>query len=91
MPPGLAMAVQPYETRTIFNFSHSRMTRFMPVTSFTGEDMFLRGYNQYNDSRQKPGIKPVALVPLDPDGEAHFRHTYNIDADAVRALYDKPH
>ena len=70
------------------NFAHAKLGRRMPVVSFAGDDMLVRGHNDHNDSRQKAGVKPVDLTPLDTAGEAHFRTTFNIDADRVRALYD---
>ncbi|OWU68711.1 putative rhamnosyl transferase [Marinibacterium profundimaris] len=72
---------------SVMNFAHAKVGRRMPTVTFSGEDMLVRGHNDFNDSRQKPGVKPVKLTPLDAAGEAHFRATYNIDADRVRALY----
>lgn len=85
--PALGMAVAPGASRGIMNFSHAKLGRVMPVVTLPGEDMFIRGHNQFNDSRQKDGIRPVRLPLLDADGETAFRQTYNIDADAIRALY----
>lgn len=84
---GLALMFQPGVRLSVMNFAHHKVAQTMPTVTFTGEDMMLRGHNDYNDSRQKPGVKPVRLRPLDPAGEAHFRATYNIDADHVRAVY----
>ena len=72
---------------SVMNFAHAKVGQRMPTVTFSGEDMLIRGHNDFNDSRQKPGVKPVKLAPLDPAGEAHFRATYNIDADRVRAIY----
>ena len=85
--PALGMAVAPGASRSIMNFSHAKLARMMPVVSLPGEDMFVRGHNDFNDSRQKDGIKPVHLPLLDKTGEAQFQRTYNIDADHIRALY----
>ena len=85
--PALGMAVAPGASRGIMNFSHAKLGRVMPVVTLPGADMYIRGHNQFNDSRQKDGIKPVRLPLLDAAGEAAFRRTYNIDADAIRALY----
>ena len=59
----------------------------MPTVSFTGEDMLVRGHNDFNDSRQGPKARPVPLAPLDAEGEAYFRKIFAIDADAVRRAY----
>lgn len=82
----LAMAVSPKSDITIMNFGHSKMGKFMPVVSFAGEDMFIRGHNDFNDSRQR-NAKPLDLPRLSPEDEAHFRRVFNIDADHVRALF----
>lgn len=85
--PALGMAVSAGASRGIMNFSHAKLGRVMPVVTLPGEDMYIRGHNQFNDSRQKDGIKPVHLPRLDAAGEAAFRQTFNIDADIIRALY----
>ncbi len=84
--PALGVAVGPGASRGIMNFSHAKLSRIMPVVALPGEDMFIRGHNDFNDSRQKDGIKPVRLPPLDADGEAQFRTLFNIDADHVRRV-----
>ncbi len=49
--PGLAIAVAAGASRGVINFSHAKLGRIMPVTSFADEDMFIRGHNDHNDSR----------------------------------------
>ena len=83
----LALMLRPDVPLSIMNFAHAKVGKRMPTVTFSGEDMLVRGHNDFNDSRQKAGVRPVPLVPLDEAGEAHFRATYNIDADQVRALY----
>ncbi|GHH03818.1 putative rhamnosyl transferase [Pseudodonghicola xiamenensis] len=83
----LAVMFKPSVKLSVMNFAHEKLPQMMPAISFTGEDMLLRGHNDYNDSRQKPGIKPITLRPLDAGEEAHFRQTYNIDADQVRRIF----
>lgn len=83
----LALMVRPDVPLTIMNFAHAKLGRHMPTVSFAGQDMLVRGHNAHNDSRQKTGVSPVDLSPLDTAGEDHFRKVFNIDADAVRALY----
>ena len=85
--PALGMAVAPGASRCIMNFSHAKLGRIMPGVTLPGVDRFVRGHNQFNDSRQKEGIKPVRVPLLDAVGEDAFRRTYNIDADAVRAAF----
>ncbi len=83
----LALMVRPDVRLTIMNFAHSKVGQKMPTVTLTGEDMLVRGHNDYNDSRQKPGVKPVKLERLDSDGEGYFRQVFGIDADHIRRLY----
>ncbi len=83
----LAVMFKPSVKLSVMNFAHQKLPSLMPTVTFTGEDMLLRGHNDYNDSRQKSGVKPVALTPLDPAQEALFRKVFNVDADHVRRVY----
>lgn len=88
--PALGMAVAPGASRGIMNFSHAKLARVMPVLSLPEPAMFIRGHNDFNDSRQKDGIRPVRLPLLDAEGEAQFKTVFNIDADHVRTLCRRP-
>ena len=83
----LALMFKPDVPLSVMNFAHAKVAQNMPTVTFTGEDMMVRGHNEFNDSRQKKGIRPVKLTPLDARGEAHFRDIFAIDADHVRAAY----
>lgn len=85
--PALGMAVAPGASRGIMNFSHAKLARVIPVLSLPDPAMFIRGHNEFNDSRQKEGVRPVRLPRLDAEGEAQLKAEFDIDADAVRALY----
>lgn len=87
MTAGLALMLKPRHDLTVMNFAHMKVAQNMPTVTFTGTDMILRGHNDYNDSRQKDGVKPVKLTPLDTAGEAHFRNRFAIDADHVRRVF----
>lgn len=87
---GLALMFRPEVSLSVMNFGHTAVAKRMPTVTFTGEDMMLRGYNAYNDSRQKAGVKKVRLEPLDGDGELKFQMTYNIDSDHVRRVFAAP-
>jgi Putative rhamnosyl transferase len=86
----LALMLKPSVRLSVLNFAHAKLARRMPTVTFTGEDMLVRGHNDFNDSRQKPGVKPMNLPLLRPDQEAHFKRVFNIDADHVRRLYSAP-
>lgn len=86
----LAIVFRREVSQTVMNFSHTKVGRAMPTVTFTGEDMLIRGHNDFNDSRQKAGVKPVELVLQNPEEEAHFKDVYNIDADEVRRVFSAP-
>jgi hypothetical protein len=88
--PALALMLRPNVDLSVINFSHAKLMNNMTTVTFTGEDMMIRGHNNFNDSRQTAESAPVHLTPLDADGEAHFRATYGIDADAVRRVFSAP-
>jgi len=83
----LGLMFQPAVRQSVMNFSHAKVARNMPTLTFTGQDMMIRGHNDFNDSRQKQGIKPVKLSPLSPEQEVHFKQVYNIDCDQVRQVF----
>ncbi len=86
----LALMLQPSEERTVMNFAHAKVSQNMPTLTFSGQDMLIRGHNDFNDSRQKPRVKPVDLLPLAAEDEDHFRTVFNIDADHVRRIFSAP-
>lgn len=86
----LAIMLKPSVNLSVMNFAHAKLAQNMPTVTLTGEDMLIRGHNDFNDSRQKAGVKPVRLDPLDAEGEAHFRRVFNIDADEVRRVFSAP-
>lgn len=83
----LAFMFQPHLDLSVMNFAHHKVSQNMPTVTFTGEDMMVRGHNDYNDSRQRPGVRPLKMSPLDAGDEARFRKVFNIDSDHIRAVY----
>ncbi|MEW9922255.1 putative rhamnosyl transferase [Marimonas sp. MJW-29] len=83
----LALMFQPDLRLSVMNFAHAKVAQKMPTLTFSGEDMLIRGHNDHNDSRQKPGVRAPRLTPLDPAGKAHFERTFAIDADAVATAF----
>lgn len=83
----LAMWVRGGETRSIFNFNHYKVVANMPTITRNDPDMFLRGQNDFNDSRQKKGVKADPLVPLTEEEEALFASEFAIDCDRVRDVF----
>lgn len=83
----LGMSVSPWVEQSIMNFSHIKLPQSMPTVTYTDEDMFVRGHNDFNDSRQKANVKRVNLTPLDAEGEAHFKTRFAIDSNQVRRAF----
>lgn len=83
----LGCSVAPHIRKSIMNFAHGRMGRFMPSISFDKPVMYLRGHNDFNDSRQGPNVSQPKLKLLDADGEQMIRDTFNVDADHIRAVF----
>ncbi len=73
--------------QSVMNFGHQKINLHMPTITFNAPDMYLRGHNGFNDSRQKKHVKPQPLPRLDGDGEAALRARFNVDADRVRAVF----
>lgn len=82
----LAMFVNGNCPLTIMNFAHDKLPRFMPAISFPDQAMYIRGHNDFNDSRQKT-TKRVELKSLSNDQTELFRNRFAIDINAVRAAY----
>ncbi|QBF30098.1 putative rhamnosyl transferase [Thalassococcus sp. S3] len=83
----LAVAVQQGVRQSIMNFAHNKLPRFMPAVSITDSPMFVRGHNDFNDSRQGSNVRQVPLERLNEEGEDLFRNRFAIDADHVRRVF----
>lgn len=82
----LGMHVRGGCPRTIMNFGHERIPRYMPAVSFSDRPMFVRGHNGFNDSRQN-GATPVKLAPVDAELGKMFLDRFAIDVEAVKAAF----
>ncbi|MFD3191783.1 putative rhamnosyl transferase [Sedimentitalea sp. HM32M-2] len=87
---GLGLMFRPDVRLSVMNFGHHTVHKRMPTVTFSGENMMLRGHNDYNDSRQGPRVRQVPLKQLDADGELLFQMTYGIDCDHVRRVFSAP-
>ncbi len=83
----LAAAFKPGVKLSIMNFSHNKLHHAMPTVTYTDSPMFVRGHNDFNDSRQKTNVKSVDLKLLDAAGEAHFKDRFAIDSDQLRRAF----
>ncbi len=86
--PALAISVQPGTGKSIMNFGHSKLAHHMPAVTLPNEHMFIRGHNDFNDSRQnKRRTKQFNLAPITQDQADLLKLGFNVDTDQVRALY----
>ncbi len=83
---GLGMYVAGGCTHSIMNFTHHRIGRFMPVISYSDAPMWVRSFNQFNDSKRARNNKDE-LAPLTPELEGEFIARYAIDQATVRRVH----
>ena len=83
----LGISVAPHIQKSIMNFAHGKLARFMPAISFDNPPMYLRGHNDFNDSRQGPNVRAPKLSLLDSAGEQMFRETFGVDSDHIRRVF----
>jgi hypothetical protein len=83
----LGMSVAPNIRKGIMNFAHGKMNRFMPTLSFDKPVMYLRGHNDFNDSRQGPKVSKPKLELLGPSDEKMIKDTFGVDADHIRRVF----
>ncbi|ETX31007.1 putative rhamnosyl transferase [Roseivivax isoporae] len=82
-----AVAVAGGVRQSIMNFAHNKLVTAMPTITFTEHPAYVRGYGDFNDSRQKAQVEPVRLRLADAAEEALFRDLFAIDADHVRRVF----
>lgn len=86
----LGMIVQAGSTDTIMNHGHQELWKTMPTMTFTGEDMMMRGHNDFNDSRLTGKRNVFDYQAMDAAKSAHIRMTFGIDDDHVRQVFSRP-
>lgn len=82
--PGMALVLRKGNAHSVMNFAHQAVWERMPTLSLSEPDMFLRGWNAFNDSAFTPGTD---FRLLDAGGEAAFRAAFGVDADHVRRVW----
>ncbi|MEQ9240325.1 glycosyltransferase [Roseovarius indicus] len=91
---GMAGMFRAGATDALIQYPHHRIHTFMPTLVYPGEEMFLRGVHDDNDSTsdKAPDNRPLFqnLQPLDDDGRRHFRDTFNVDEALVRRIFSAP-
>lgn len=85
----LGMIVQAGSDDTIMSHGHQNLWKTMPTVTLTGEDMMLRGHNDFNDSRLKGKKNVFDYQPMTPEQAAHIHDTFGIDDAHVRAVFSR--
>lgn len=85
----LGMIVQAGSDDTIMSHGHQNLWKTMPTLTLTGEDMMMRGHNDFNDSRLKGKKNTFDYQPMDAAQAAHIRATFGIDDDHVREVFSR--
>lgn len=85
----LGVSVGPSVKQSIMNFAHKKLAQFMPVHSYSDSLMFVRGHSEHNDSRQKAGVAPISLSPIDANVSEQFVRRFAIDEDAVKHVFSQ--
>lgn len=82
-----ALAVQGGVRKTVMNFAHSRINRFMPTVTFTDQPMFLRGIHDTNDSRQSSKVSSPDFHAPTLDNIETLNRRFALTADAVQRAF----
>ncbi|WP_037228481.1 putative rhamnosyl transferase [Roseobacter sp. GAI101] len=86
----LGMIVGAGSDDTIMNHGHQNLWKTMPTMTFTGEDMMMRGHNDFNDSRLKGKKNVFDYKAMTDEQAAHIHDTFGIDDARVRAIFSAP-
>jgi hypothetical protein len=86
----LGIVVQADSDDTIMDHGHQNLWKTMPTLTLTGEDMMMRGHNDFNDSRLKGKKNTFDYQPINEAQAAHIRATFGIDESHVRAVFSRP-
>ena len=70
---------------------HHTLWRETPTLTIPDGDMYMRGYNGFNDSRSKGRGQKITVDPVTPEDVAHLKKTFNVDNAAVRRVFSAPH
>jgi hypothetical protein len=86
----LGMIVSAGNTDTIMSHGHQNLWKSMPTMTFTGEDMMMRGHNDFNDSRLKGKKNVFDYQPMDVSKAAYIKAAFGIDDAHVRSVFSRP-
>lgn len=86
-PMAMAVVVQGGVKQSIMNFAHGKVAQFMPTVTFTDTVMYVRGLNDFNDSRQRRGTKALDPPVADAAGLALLKERFGITPDQVVRVF----
>ena len=86
-PMAMAVVVQGGVKQSIMNFAHGKVAQFMPTVTFTDTVMYVRGLNDFNDSRQRRGIRALDPPVADAPGLALLKNRFGITPDQVARVF----
>lgn len=86
----LGMIVRSGSDETIMSHGHQNLWKTMPTVTLTGEDMMMRGHNDFNDSRTAGKGNTFDYQPLDAAKAAYIRATFGVDEAHVRDVFSRP-
>lgn len=86
----LGVVVPGGSDRTIMHQGHHILWKETPTLTFPDGDMYMRGYNGFNDSRSKGRGKKVRPFPVTPEEAEHLKRTFNVDNAAVARAFSCP-
>lgn len=80
---GMGVVFRPDVDLCLMNFTHHEIWQHMPVICRNDPDMWIRGVNGFNDSRDPLGTD---LQSLDPAMETRFQTEFGIDPNVAREI-----
>lgn len=86
----LGVVVPGGSDRTIMHHGHHTLWRETPTLTIPDGDMYMRGYNGFNDSRSKGRGKEINVTPVTPEEARHLKQTFNVDNAAVARAFSSP-
>ena len=85
--PALAAVFKTSAKNTIMNFGHHKLDQHMPVISDWDMPMFLRSFNDENDSASARELDRFKFASLTAQQQHHFKTDLNVDVDLIRQLW----
>lgn len=83
----LGVVIPAGSSATIMKYGHHMLWKETLTLTFPDQDMFLRGYNGFNDSRSKGGGRQKSFAPITAEQAAHIRNRFNVEnAQVARAF-----